>query len=71
MTLHLFSTSTPRSCLFVPLSFYLILNELESMENIKNNFFFLSIVWWLSEEVGFSYWVASWNKFIIAEWRFV
>ena len=32
---------------------------------------FLSIVWWLFEEVGFSFGVASWNKFIIAKWRSV
>ena len=26
---------------------------------------FLSIMWWISEKFGCSYWVASWNKFII------
>ena len=33
--------------------------------------FFLSIMWWLSEEVGFSYGVASWNKSMIVKWQFV
>ena len=27
-------------------------------------------MWWLSEEVGFSYGVASWNELIVAKWWF-
>ena len=71
MTLH--PVLTPTSCPyhFVPTSFFLFfLNKLESIERIFFNFF-LFIVWWLSEGVGFLYGVTSRNKFIIAKWKSV
>ena len=39
-----------------------------SLSILKN---LVSIVWWLSEEVSFSYWEVSWKKSIIAKWWFV
>ena len=61
---------------FLPISFcspfFLFLFFKRVSIDWKNIFIiFFFIVWWLSEEVGFSYGVASWNKFLIAKWRFV
>ena len=34
-------------------------------------FVFFAIMWWLSEESGLLYGEYSWNKFIIAKWRYL
>ena len=57
MTLHLLLTPT--------FSQYLLKYPLKDYS--YNLIFFFSIVWWLSEEVGFS-WVANCKTFIIAKW---
>ena len=43
-------------------------NPLKSFFESKK--IFLSIVWWLSGEVCYSYWVASQNKFMKAKLQF-
>ena len=74
MTLHLVLRPTFIPCLsstFFPFFFFFVSkNPLKKYVKFLKKFF-LSIVWWLSEEVGFSYGVTSWNKYIIAKWQSV
>ena len=75
MTLHLLLTPTSRSSLFCPLSFFLLsFFLLKTRKNPSKeyfyNFFSLSCDCPF-EEVGPSYEVTSWNKFIINKWRSV
>ena len=68
MLLHLVLIPTSSPYLFVhPLYFFKgVRIHWKNIFIIKKSFF-LSIVWWQSEEVGFSYGVARWNEFIIAK----
>ena len=60
MTLYLILASTSSAHLFVPYSYIYFLTTKNHLK--KYLYFFLSIVAWLSEEIGFSYAVADGNQ---------
>ena len=65
---HIFRlcTNTHRHYIYIYIYIYIM-----SKNPLKEYFydFFLFIMWWLSEKVGFSSEVTSWNRFIIAKWQ--
>ena len=54
------------------LSFFLSLFIFLTSKNPLKEYFktFLTIMLWLYEEIGCFYWVAGWNKFVTAKWRY-
>ena len=78
--MNLFQLVTPSDSVLIQTSSHIFLYHisicafillLTRKNRLKEYFyiFFLSIMWWLSEEVGFSHRVIRWNKLTIAKWR--